>query len=99
MADDLVTMAISVYMEKIRHPDHPHEQFIQNTENTIRKAYEHVETRLPELKEFSLAPIAIASAIGYIQFRLPQVAMRSKLTEWFTEFSKRPSMAQTIPVV
>ena len=53
---------------------------------------------LSKLKKFNLAPIAVASAIGYIHFRLPHLKAQGILLQWFEEISKRPSMAQTIPV-
>lgn len=98
LADDMVTTAINVYMEKMRHPQDFHAQFIHNGEAAILKAYEHIEAHLQTLEDFNLAPIAIASAIGYIHFRLPHLAVKGKLEDWFNMISKRPSMAQTVPV-
>lgn len=98
MADDLMTVAINCYMEKIRHPKDFHAQFVASQEAAIQKAYAFIESHLTELKEFNLAPIAVASAIGYVHFRLPHLAVKGKLADWFNEFSKRPSMAQTVPV-
>ncbi len=98
MADDMVTTAIYCYMEKIRHSLDFHAQFVENSEKAILKGYQHIEAHLDDLKPLTLAPIAIASAIGYIHFRLPHLAVKGKLADWFNEFSKRPSMAQTIPV-
>jgi len=97
MADDLVTGAIYTYMEKIRHPKDFHAQFVQNGESAILKAYQYFEDHLADLKQFSLAPVAVACAIGYIHFRLPHMQVQGKLAQWFEEFSKRPSMAQTVP--
>jgi glutathione S-transferase len=99
LSDDLVTTAIYTYMEKIRHPQDFHAQFVQNGESTIQKSYAFIESRLNELNTFSLAPVAVACAIGYIHFRLPHLAVQGKLAQWFNDFSKRPSMAQTMPVV
>jgi glutathione S-transferase len=98
MADDMVTTAIYTYMEKIRHPQDFHAQFVANGENTILKGYQYIESRLNDLQTFSLAPIAVASAIGYIHFRLPHLKVQGKLASWFDEFSQRPSMQDTIPV-
>lgn len=97
-ADDLVTTAINVYMEKIRHPQGFHEQFIANGEKTILKAYNVIETHLSELNNFNLASVAIAAAIGYIHFRLPHLKVQGELAKWFDTINQRPSMAQTIPV-
>ena len=98
MADDLATSAIYTYMEKIRHPKDFHAQFVQNGEGTILNAYQFIEAHLHQLQKLTFAPVAVASAIGYIHFRLPHMQAKGKLAQWFIEFSKRPSMAQTIPV-
>src|SRR5207248_370192 len=76
LADDLVTMAINVYMEKIRHPQDFHKVFLEIQEKNIKNAYAYIEKCLEELKEFNLASVAIASAIGYIQFRLPHLKVQ-----------------------
>ncbi len=97
-ADDLVTTAINVYMEKTRHPQGFHEQFVANGEKTILKAYNVIETHLSALNDFNLASVAIASAIGYIHFRLPHLKVQGALAKWFDTINQRPSMLQTLPV-
>jgi glutathione S-transferase len=98
-ADDLVTAAINLYMEKVRHPNDFHKDFSSSLEANIRSAYVYIEKDLPKFKKFNLAPIAVASAIGYIHFRLPHLKVQGALAQWFEGISQRPSMAQTIPAV
>jgi glutathione S-transferase len=48
----------------------------------------------------NLGQIAIACAIGWLEFRKPVGDIRAgrpKLTKWYEEFAKRPSMQATIP--
>ena len=97
-ADDLMTAAINLYMEKVRHPQDFHKVFTAALELNICLAYGYIEKNLPKLKKFNLASIAVASAIGYIHFRLPHMKVKGALSQWFEEISQRPSMAQTIPV-
>ncbi len=97
-ADDLMAAAINLYMEKVRHPHDFHKDFTTTLEANIRLAYGYIEKNLPKLKKFNLAPIAVASAIGYIHFRLVSLKVQGPLSQWFEEISKRPSMAQTIPI-
>ena len=88
-------------MEKIRHAQNFHVNFVKNQEESILNTCRFCEERLPELQPLSLAPVAVACAIGYVNFRLPHMITREdfpKLFAWFETFSKRPSMAQTIPV-
>jgi len=97
-ADDLMTAAINLYMERIRHPQDFHKDFTAALEKNILSAYGYIEKNLLKLKKFDLASIAVASAIGYIHFRVPHLKVQGALSVWFEEISKRPSMAQTIPV-
>lgn len=98
-ADDLVTNAINLYMERVRHPKDFHQDFVTAQENNIRGAYRYIEAHLDELTEFDLASVAVASAIGYIHFRLAHLKAEGSLLEWFERIQQRPSMQQTIPVV
>jgi glutathione S-transferase len=98
-ADDLMTAAINLYMERVRHPNDFHKDFTAALEANILSAYGYIEKNLPKLKKFNLASIAVASAIGYIHFRLPHLKGQGALSRWFEEISQRPSMAQTVPVV
>ena len=97
-ADDLMVAAINLYMEKIRHPQDFHQDFSAALEKNILSSYGHIEKNLSKLKKFNLAAIAVASAIGYIHFRLPHLKVQGAVLQWFEEISNRPSMAQTIPV-
>jgi glutathione S-transferase len=97
-ADDLMTAAVNLYMEKIRHPNDFHKDFTVALEKNILSAYGHIERNLPNLKKVNLASIAVASAIGYVHFRLPHLKVQGALSLWFEEISQRPSMAQTVPV-
>ena len=98
LADDLMTTAINAYMEKTRHPKDFHADFVKAQENAITKAFGFMTENLQQLKEFNLAPIAVASAIGYIHFRLPHLKVTGALAAWFEDINQRPSMAQTLPV-
>ena len=98
-ADDLSSAAINLYMEKVRHPNDTHKDFTATMENNIKTAYAYIESNLSKLKEFNLASIAVACAIGYIHFRLPHLKVQGSLAQWFEDISKRPSMAQSIPVI
>ncbi len=99
IADGLMDVAVAGYMEKIRHPQNFQESFIKNQEETIRSTLLYLEENFKSFERLNLASIAIASAIGYINFRLPQLGppANSNLEQWFLEFSARPSMESTRP--
>jgi glutathione S-transferase len=51
--------------------------------------------------DLSLAQITIGAALGYADFRLPDIGWRTKrpnLAGWFTAFAVRPSMVATVPI-
>jgi glutathione S-transferase len=48
----------------------------------------------------TIGEIAIACAIGYVEFRLPHLdwkSSRPKLAAWYAAFCERPSMQATVP--
>ena len=101
IADGLMDISIACYMEKMRHAQNFHAQFVKNQEEAMLNTCRYCEEHLVELQPLTLAPIAVASAIGYVNFRLPHMITKEdfpKLLAWFEIFSKRPSMAQTVPV-
>ncbi|MGA8261876.1 MAG: glutathione S-transferase C-terminal domain-containing protein, partial [Arenicellales bacterium] len=51
--------------------------------------------------ELTLGQISAGAALGYVDFRLPDMDWRSshpRLAKWYAGFSQRPSMKQTVPV-
>lgn len=97
-SDDLMTVAINLYMEKVRHPNDFHKDFCASQQANILSSFGFIEKNLSDFKSFNLAPIAVASSIGYVHFRLPHLKVQGALAQWFEDISRRPSMAQTIPV-
>jgi glutathione S-transferase len=73
--------------------------FALKTENTLQV----IEEELPDLQKkgtFGIGQIAIGCALGYIDFRFPDMDWKKKhpaLGAWFEEISRRPSMQQTSP--
>ncbi len=50
----------------------------------------------------TIAEIAVASALGWLDVRLPDLDWRprhARLTAWFDAISERPSMIETKPVL
>ena len=90
-ADDLMTAAINLYMEKIRHPHDFNKDFTAALEKNILSAYGYIEKNLPKLKEFNLASIAVASAIGYIHFRLPHLKVQGLCPNGLKKFPNVPA--------
>ncbi len=100
LSDGIMDVCVALYMEKMRHPNDLNQPFIQAQEETLKRSLTYLNDHVDELKSFSLASISVISAFGYVQFRAPHVIDKGKykrLISWSEEFSKRSSVATTIP--
>ncbi len=101
IADGIMDSSVALYMEKARHPNDPNAAYLANLEKTINNSFQYLDEHVKELNTFNLASIAAASAIGYSNFRLPQLDPKGRferLSDWYKKFLDRPSMKETIPV-
>jgi glutathione S-transferase len=100
VADGLMDGMVAMYLEKLRHPQDFNPKFMDHQEKNCALVLHYCEDRLAELSGLSLASIAIACAVEYINFRGPHLnaeGVYPKLQAWLAEFSKRSSMQATIP--
>ena len=74
--------------------------FIQAQSAKIARAAEELEKIVDGFpREPNIGQIAVACALGYTDFRVPDLDWRvghPKLTRWFAAFTERPSMQKTI---
>ncbi len=67
----------------------------------IRRGLDRLESQAAELTDFAtIGDIAVACALGYLDFRLPTENWRAshpKTAVWFERQQKRPSMVETAP--
>lgn len=99
-ADGLMDVTVAMFMEKARHPRDFNADFIAANEVTVKRSFVYFEERVEQLKELNIASIGLASAIGYLNFRMPQLWQStdySRLARWYEAFSKRPSLQETAP--
>ena len=99
-ADGLMDVTVAMFMEKVRHPKDFNAAFIAANEATVKRSFVYFEERVEQLQELNIASIGLASAIGYLNFRMPQLWPQTdhpKLVRWYEELSKRPSMQETVP--
>lgn len=102
LADALLDAALLVRYELALRPAELHwPLWLDNQREKIQRALAFFETFVPALNApFDLAAIALASALGYLDFRFTQLAWREscpRLAKWYAEISLRPSMQQTLP--
>ncbi len=100
IADGLMDVTVARYMETVRHPKDLNEDFIKKQDTLITSCLKFFNEHVKDLHPLTIAAIAAASALGYLNFRLAQLASPEKypsLRAWFLKFSKRPSLSQTMP--
>lgn len=105
MADGIMDAAVLVRYESALRPVEKHwTPWLDEQRNKIRRALAELEAdAIAELtSHFDIAAISVACALGYLDFRHPDMQWRlgnPKLADWYAEVSERPSMQQTQPPV
>jgi len=104
-ADGIMDAAVVVRYETALRPAEKHwEQWLEEQRNKIRRALGMLEQdAIAELaSHFDVAAISVACALGYLDYRHPDLEWRSshpKLAAWYAEVSQRSSMLATQPPV
>ncbi|NVZ72223.1 glutathione S-transferase [Pseudomonas costantinii] len=105
MADGIMDAAVLVRYETAMRPaEKQWDQWLDEQRNKIRRTLAELEQdAIAELtSHFDIAAISVACALGYLDFRHPDLQWRSanpKLAQWYAEVSQRPSMLQTQPPI
>ena len=103
MADGIMDAAVLVRYETAMRPVEKHwDQWLEGQRNKIHRALAELEAdAIAELaSHFDIAAISVACALGYLDFRHPDLQWRAnnpKLADWYAEVSQRPSMLETQP--
>jgi glutathione S-transferase len=110
LADGLLDAAYNIVMERRRPTNLQSATSVAQWSKDIDYALQDMEQRIKLLEAgttISLAHLAAASAVGYLDFRLPgmlyaaecpQVAEYPRLQDWYERFKTRASMQATRPV-
>jgi len=105
MADGIMDAAVLVRYETAMRPADKHwDQWLDEQRNKIRRTLAELEAdAIAELaSHFDIASISVACALGYLDFRHPDLQWRAanpQLADWYAKVSQRPSMLQTQPPV
>jgi glutathione S-transferase len=105
LADGIMDASVMIRYElALRAPEKHWDQWLDAQREKIRRALAVLETdAIAELtSHFDVAAISVACALGYLDFRHPDLEWRKtnpQLSAWFTEVSQRPSMLATRPPV
>lgn len=97
LADGILDAAVACVVEGKRPKELQSKDWVARQQKTIERSLAALEKAMPELdgRQLTIAHIAAACALGYLDFRKPIDEWREgrpKLDQWYSEFSKRPSM-------
>ncbi len=105
LADALLDAALLIRYEQALRPAEKHwDTWLDNQQEKVERSLAYFEQEaITELSSaFDVASISVAAALGYLDFRQPDLAWRNRyprLANWYFEVSQRPSMQATQPPV
>jgi glutathione S-transferase len=103
LADAVLDAALLMRYETFLRPEEKRwGEWVDNQGEKISRSLAYFETEaVTELSShFDIASISVACALGYLDFRQPNLGWRSsypRLANWYYEVSQRPSMLETQP--
>ena len=102
MADGLLDAALLARYESFLRPEQFRwKDWHQGQLSKIKGALAAMEKEAPKLgSRANIGTVAIACALGYLDFRFPDLGWRNghpKLAAWQAKFGQRPSIKSTIP--
>jgi len=103
LADALMDAALLIRYETFLRPEEKHwSEWLDAQQEKIARTLAYFEAEaVTELStHFDVASISVACALGYLDFRQPNLGWRSsypRLANWYYEVSQRPSMLETQP--
>ena len=103
LADGIAEAAFMTVMEKQRPAEHQSKLWLGRWSQAIKRALTMIESGDIELLKNtpeSIAEIALASALGYIDFRLPENDWREEnpaIAEWYQEVIRDSELQETTP--
>jgi glutathione S-transferase len=100
--DGIMDAAVPRMGEVSRPKEQQNPHRLAEYERSLTQTLDALERITDQLGGVNLGAIAIACALGYLDFRFawdPWRPSRPKLAAWFETFAARPSMAATAPTV
>jgi len=101
LGDGIMDAAVLTRYETFLRPEDVRwEAWIDNQKQKFRRGLDALEFEGPSLGVVDIGTIAIACALGYLDFRFAGEdwrAGRPRLGAWFEQFAQRPSIATTGP--
>jgi glutathione S-transferase len=99
-ADGVIEAAVAIIIETLRRPKElVYQGTVDRQTGKINRTLDQIAS-MPLTQAPGIATITLGCALGYLDFRLPQLAWREgrgALAQWYEPFSARKSMQATVP--
>jgi glutathione S-transferase len=99
LGDGICDAAVARNYEVLRPQEQQSEAAIQKYLNAVTASLDVLE-QVTLSKKTTIGEIAVACAIGYLDFRMPELAWREthpNLRDWYEKFAQYPAMKATWP--
>ena len=101
LADGLLDAGLLVRQEELREPSARSDTWIAEQTDRMRAAIASLDKDVAwRDSDIDLGQIAVACALGWVNFRLPRIDWETaypQLAEWFNSIASRPSLVATRP--
>jgi len=101
LGDGILDAAFSMVMERRRPDEQQSRDWLERWRAAIARGLDSLEAEIDGLGgPITLGHITLGAALGYLDFRLPDLewrGAREKTASWFATFAERPSMIATRP--
>lgn len=101
LADGILDAGVSILLEGRRPEGERSSGWVQRQTEVIVRALDTCEGEIGSFGEvLTIGHVAVGCALGWLDFRMPTHdwrGMRPKLSAWFGQFERRPSMIATKP--
>lgn len=102
LADGVLDAGILRFMERKRSSEQQSAGWDNMQKDSVERGLDYLENTISEWADnLDIGVISIACMLGWLDFRFSDEdwrIKRLKLNNWFKQFSKRPSIAKTMPV-
>ncbi len=101
LGDGILDAAVLCLLESRRQADQRSAAFVEHQKGKIERALDALESEAPGLGgSLTIGAVGAGCALGYLDFRFPADHWRDgrpALAAWYEAFSRRPSMAASVP--
>lgn len=101
LADGILNAGILRFLETKRTSEKQSIEWDTTNKKSVQRSLDYLESTLSDWGDnLDVGVLSIACTLGWLDFRFAEENWREnhpKLNAWFEEFSKRPSLVQTMP--